>query len=232
MNARERRLSLILSLCVGVLLIAFFAMVIYPKYKEMDKKADEATTAKNKAEAALNAAKKLDPEDITTRLSNLKARIPSGLELPNAINRFDDIADANNLIWIQGTPEDVSTIAANGATAPVAGQSNIIAPQLDRHDFTIVVKGQMPDFIRFMADMTDESIGRIIVINSLDVQFKTDEEVDAIEATLKLQVIGWDQGGNIDSKGCLDSQGHIKSGLENDPNCNQTSVTETTSKSK
>lgn len=232
MNSRERRLSLILSLCVGVLLIAFFAMVIYPKYKEMDKKADEATTAKNKAEAALKAAEKLVPEDIAKELNNLKAKIPNGFELPNAINRFDEIADANKLIWKQGTPEDVSTISETGQAAPVAGQSNIIAPQLDRHDFTIVVEGQMSDFIRFMADMTDESIGRIIVINSLDVQFKNDEEAGNIEATLKLQVIGWDQGGDIDSKGCLDSEGHIKSGLKNDPNCNQTSVTEPKSKSK
>ena len=213
MNARERRLSLILSLCVGVLLIAFFAMVIYPKYKEMDKKADEATTAKNKAEAALKAAEKLDPEDINTRLSNLQARIPSGLELPNAISRFDDIADAK-LDLATRYSRRCKYDCSHRSNCSGCGSNNIIAPQLDRHDFTIVVKGQMPDFIRFMADMTDESIGRIIVINSLDVQFKTDEEVDAIEATLKLQVIGWDQGGKIDSKGCLDSQGHSKPGLE------------------
>lgn len=232
MNARERRLSLILSACVGVLLIAFFAMVIYPKYQEMDKKADEATAAKNKAEAALKAAKQLDPEDISKRLSNLKARIPNGFELPNAINRFDEIATTNNLIWLQGTPEDVSTIAANGATAPVAGQSNIVAPQLDRHDFTIVVRGQMPDFIHFMADMTDKSIGRIIVINSLDVQFKTDEGPDAIEATMKLQVIGWDKGGVIDSNGCLESDSSSKSDSANDPNCNRTTVTQAKKKSE
>ena len=92
MNSREKRLSLILTACVGVLLIAFFAMIIYPKYTELDTKADEATAAKNVAEAQLSAAKKLDPVEIDKRLGNLRARIPSTLAISNVIVRVTERA--------------------------------------------------------------------------------------------------------------------------------------------
>ena len=229
MKAREKTLTLLLSLCIGVLLIAFFAMIIFPKYQEMDKKADEATAAKNRAESALAAAKKLDPDEISKQLSNLKARIPSSFELPNATFRIGEVAEANNLLWKQGTPEDQSTVAApTGAAAPTAGQTNIIAPQLTRYDYTIVVEGQMTDFIKFMSDVTDKGIGRIIIINSLDVQFNNDEGVGVIEATLKLQVVGWDKGADIGSDGCTDT-GQTGSNNADDPNCNRTSVSKSKS---
>lgn len=202
MNQRERKLTLLLGLCTGVLVIAFFVLVVFPKYQELDKKADEATKAKNKAEAELAAAEKLDPKDIERRLTNLKCRIPSTLELSNVINRVDEIAVANKLVWLQGTPEDISTLTAG--TAPAQGQTNTIAPQLDRHDFSIIVRGAMPDFVRFMSDLTDTSIGRIIVINNLDVQFKNEESADSIEATLKLQVVGWKLGADIGSERCVE----------------------------
>ncbi|HQZ14754.1 MAG TPA: hypothetical protein PLT55_02825, partial [Acidimicrobiia bacterium] len=207
---------------VGVLLIAFFAMIIYPKYTELDTKADEATAAKNVAEAQLSAAKKLDPVEIDKRLGNLRARIPSTLAISNVIVRVTERAVNSNLVWLQGTPVDESAEAVANA-APTAGQDATLAPQLTRYDFSIVVKGQMTDFIKFMSDLTDKSLGRIVVINSMDVQFKTDEGPDAIEATLKLQVLGWDQGAEIGSDGCTKTPGETISG--DDSKCNLNTVT-------
>jgi len=221
MNAREKRLGLILTACVGVLLIAFFAMIVYPKYTELSEKADQATSAKNAAEAQLAAAKKLDPEDIDKRLGNLRARIPSTLAISNVIVRVTERAVNSNLVWLQGTPVDESAEAVANA-APTAGQTATLAPQLTRYDFSIVVKGQMPDFIKFMSDLTDTSIGRIIVINSMDIQFKSDEGPEAIEATLKLQVLGWDQGAEISADGCTKVDGEVISG--EDSKCNLTTV--------
>jgi Tfp pilus assembly protein PilO len=226
MNDRQKRLKAMLGVCIGLLILAVFAWVVYPKYNDLSEKADAATKAKNESVATLKKAQKLDPKDINARLANLQARIPSSLELPNVINRIDDLAVANNLIWLQGTPEDVA--ATNGTTTVTTvpngtGQSATAAPQLDRHDFSIVVRGSMPDFLKFMAGMTDKSIGRIIVINALDVTYKTDQGPDVIEATLKLQVVGWKEGSNIDSKGCTEVDGQSDQS-SNNPDCNQTNV--------
>ena len=222
MNAREKRLSLILTACVGVLLIAFFAMIIYPKYTELDKKADEATTAKIAAEAQLKAAKQLDEPEIDKQLGNLRARIPSTLAISNVIVRVTERAVNSNLTWLQGTPVDESAEAVANA-APTAGQNATLAPQLTRYDFSIVVKGQMLDFVKFMSDLTDKSIGRIIVINSMDIQFKNDEGPEAVEATLKLQVLGWDKGAEIGSDGCTKETGETIAG--DDTKCNLNTVT-------
>ena len=230
MNKRERKLSFLLIICVGVLLLAFFAMVILPQYQAMSKKADEATVAKNNAEKALKTAQELKKKEknITTRLANLKARIPSSLELSNVINRIGERAVQNNLQWLQGTPETtaVATPAAVADPAAVQGDAQAIteAPQLNRHDFSIIVQGSMDDFIQFMADLTDKSIGRIIVINSLDVQFQSGKQL--IQATLKLQVIGWDQGADIGSDGCITDTGTPTTNNPNDPACNRTAVTD------
>lgn len=224
MKARERKLTVLLSICVGVLILAFFAMIIYPKYTDLSKEADEATTAKNKAEAELAAAKKLDPDEIDKRLRNLKARIPASFELSNAIVRVGERARESNLIWSQGTPIDQSAVAdPNAAVQNAGGQTSTIAPQLTRYDFTIVVEGQITDLIKFMSDLTDKSIGRVIIINSLDVQFKNDEGPDKIEATLKLQVVGWDKGADIESQGCTENSEGSK-GAADDPDCNRTRV--------
>ena len=220
MNAREKRLSLILTACVGILLIAFFAMIIYPKYLDLNEKANQATSAKNVAEKQLSAAQKLNPKQIDKRLGNLRARIPSSLAISNVIVRVTERAVNSNLIWLQGTPVDES--ASVEEADPTAGQDATLAPQLTRHDFSIVVKGEMPDFIRFMSDLTDKSIGRIIVINAMDVQFKSDEGPDTIEATLKLQVLGWDQGAEIGPDGCTTQTGKNISG--DDPKCNLTNL--------
>ncbi len=225
MQQREKKLGLLLAICVGVLVLAFFAMIIYPKYTELSDKADEATRAKNAAEAQLAAAKKLDPEDIDKRLGNLRSRIPSTLAISNVIVRVTERAVNSNLVWLQGTPVDESAEAVANAQ-PTAGQDATLAPQLLRFDFSIVVKGQMPDFIKFMADLTDKSIGRIIVINSMDIQFKSDEGPDAIEATLKLQVLGWDQGAEIGADGCTRVDGTSVPGDSTKCNLNLVSRTE------
>lgn len=224
---KNSKLTLLLGLCVGVLIFAFFAMVIYPKYSDLSAKADEATKAQNKAKAQLKAARALDEDDINTRLANLQARIPSSLELPNVILRLDELATSNNLIWLQGTPEDVS-VTQNGEVVD-PGQSATEAPQLDRYDFSIVVRGTMTDFLKFVHGMTDQSIGRIIVITALDVQFNAQDGPEAIEATLKLEVIGWKDGATIDSSGCITSDGTVRESTVDDPNCNRTNVESTES---
>lgn len=227
MKARERKLTLILSVCLVVLFVAMYILVVVPKLSDMNTKASDAEKAKNQAEAALSAAEKLDPKDIDKRLGNLKARIPSSIEISNLTYRISEKAVANNLIWLQG---DAKTITTDTATAaPATGQTNTLAPNLTTNDLTIVVRGQMPDFIRFMSDLTDKSIGRVIVINSADVQFKTDEGPDSIEATLKLEVIGWQDGGDINSDGCAKVGA---TGTPEDPNCNRTTVSTPASKSK
>lgn len=206
MNAREKKLGMMLGICVGVLVLAFFALVIFPKYQDLSAKASAANEAKEKAEAELAAAKilKKNQKDIERRLANLQCRIPQSLELSNVINRIDEIAVADKLDWVQGTPEDVTTLNAQGETTVSQGQTNTIAPQLDRHDFSIVVEGNKENLIKFMNDLTDMNIGRIIVINNLDLQFDKDKGPDAVNATMKLQVVGWDKGANISSEKCVD----------------------------
>ncbi|MFN8016390.1 MAG: hypothetical protein U0R17_07295 [Acidimicrobiia bacterium] len=222
MNEKEKKYTLVLAVVTGFLIIVFFAMIIWPKFQDMQSKADEATKAKNAAEAKLKMAKGLKPKQIDTRLRNLKARIPSTLALSNVINRITEKAQSRNLIWLQGTPVDESAQANTGQTPAPTGQTITIAPQLKRYDFTIIVKGQMPDFISFMSDITDKSIGRVMVINALDIQYKSDEGPTAIEATLKLQVIGWDKGADISSNGCTQTDGTTSD--PNSPDCNQTNV--------
>lgn len=228
---RQQRLFIILAVAVVLLLGAFFYGIIYPQYTSLSDKADVATAAKNKATSDLAAAEKLNPDKINARLANLQARVPSTLELPNAINRIDEIAVANNLIWLEGSPED-ATVANTAAAAPAAaaaapatGQTATVAPQLDRHEFTIVVQGAIPDVVKFMAGLTDKSIGRIVIINSLDLQFKSTDDANVVNATIKLQVIGWKEGSNIDSSGCLKADGLSNSAQGTDnPDCNQTTV--------
>lgn len=219
MNTRERKLTSILLLCVGVLLIAFFALIIFPQYQEMSEKADVATEAKNAADAKLAKAEALkkDEKEIKTRLTNLKAKIPSSIEIPNLLIRLDERAAANNLTWLQGDSQDTSTLAASSETA--AAQPNTLAPQLTRYDFTMLLQGSLTDLTKFMAELTDKSIGRIIVINNVDIQFKTE---GTIEATLKLQIIGWDKGADIGREGCTEQSNTDNS--SEDPNCNRTTV--------
>jgi Tfp pilus assembly protein PilO len=222
--AGNRRLTILLGVCVGILLLAFFAMIVYPKYTELSDEADKATKAKNEATAKRKAAEKLDPEEIEASLANLQAKVPSSLELPNLINRIQELAQAQNLVWIQGDPEDVSVVqeTTNGA-AP--GQEATQAPQLETYDFSIVIRGSMADLLKFIQGMTDESIGRIIVVTALDVQFNAEDGPDAIEATLKLEIKGWKDGGSIDPSGCIEEEGSTTpTDQQDNPNCNRTNV--------
>ncbi len=221
MKTREKKLGSLLLLCAGVLLIAFFAMIVYPQYQKMSEKADVATAEKNAADAKLRKAEELkkNEKEIGARLTNLKARIPSSIEIPNLIVRLDERAAANNLTWLQGDPAEANTLAASSAGTE---QANTLAPQLTRYDFTMLVQGSKSDLIRFMSELTNKNIGRIIVISNLDVQFKPDAGPDAVEATLKLEIIGWDKGADIESSGCTAKTG--SESIENDPNCNRSTV--------
>lgn len=216
---REKRLSIMLAACVGLLFLVFLWMVIKPTWSNMSSKADEQTRLKNKAEAELREAKSLDPKEVQAKLDNLKSRVPNSLELPNVIARVSGLASQNQLVWLSGTPTEASTDVNGTPTEATA------APQLDRHDFTIVVSGSNSNFLSFMAGLTDKNIGRIIVIDSVDVQFKPDAGPDAVEVTLKLQVIGWSSGSSIDADGCAqESISGDSKYTSDDPKCNTTNV--------
>jgi|GEM_PF-3365230 len=227
MKGREKRLTFMLLGCMGLLFLVFLGMVIYPTYKDMSSKADEQTALKNQAEAQLKEAKSLDPDEVKAQLVNLKSRVPNSLELPNVINRITDLATGNNLLWLSGAPAQAAstTAATTDTTVTPSAAETTQAPQLDKYDFTIVVNGDINDFVSFMAGLTDKSIGRIIVINSLNLQFKPDLGPNVVEASLKLQIIGWKSGSSIDSQGCTQETLSGTSEVDtNDPKCNTTDV--------
>lgn len=214
---KNKKLNILLGLCVLLLLGVMYYLLVWPKIVELQDSAREAERAKSEAQAKLKEARSLDPEEIDEKLSLLRARVPSSLELPNLIFRLDELAKSSNLQWTQGNPEDITVRATQNQSA----QSETEAPDLlEKYDLSIVVSGNINDLNKFIQGMTDISIGRVVVINSLDLQFSATEDPLGVEASFKLEVIGWKDGASLTTQGCIEGDNNkLGSSDQGDDRC-------------
>jgi Tfp pilus assembly protein PilO len=203
---KNAKLTVLLIICVALLLGLGTLKLLYPKYTDMSKKADANEKVAEEANAKLDLAKGLNPKSINTRLSKLKARVPNSLELPNVILRINQKANESSLLWLEGTPEDVTAITNAAATTTDATSAVApIAPQLNIHQVTIKVRGDVNNLVKFYAMLSDKSIGRIVVVTGTKITPVTAENqvaTNQIDAEITLNIYGWIDGSNIDISGC------------------------------
>ncbi|MBP9115353.1 MAG: hypothetical protein KBF89_03320 [Acidimicrobiia bacterium] len=214
---KNRKLTIILMACVLLLVGLGVFKLLIPKYNEISKRADENSETAKVANDKLELAKSLNPKSIEKRLKKLQARVPNSLELPNVILKINERADLFRLQWLEGTPEDVialDSIPSAPSAKPVPANPNSTvtpsAPQLDNHEVSIKVRGNMNDVIGFLESITNKSVGRIVVITSTnittigDVEGGQSADPNLVEVEIKMNLIGWAAGGNIDSAGCIE----------------------------
>lgn len=203
---KNTKLTVLLILCVA-LLVGFGAIkLLYPKYREMSKQADANEKVAKDANDKLTMAKGLNANSINRRLNVLKARVPNSLELPNVILRINQKSDEAGLSWLEGTPEDVT--ALSNATPTAADASSTVAPispQLDIHQVTIKVRGDVNNLIKFYSMLSDKTIGRIVVVTGskiTPVLADNQTSSNVVDAEITLNIYGWIEGSNIDISGC------------------------------
>ena len=197
---KNAKLTIILISCFALLFALGIFKLLIPKYNEIGKRADDNSAIAKEANEKLDMARGLNEKSINKRLKKLQARVPNSLELPNVILKLNDVANQAELIWLEGTPEDVlaaSTIVEPDATSTVSPT----APQLDNHEVSIKVQG----------DITNKNVGRIIVIKSVTVtpveatQDGVSADISQISAEIKMNIIGWVEGADINADGCIEN---------------------------
>ncbi len=200
----NKKLTAMLLVCLALLFVIVYSLTVYPRIIDMKDRADAASAEAKIAKDKLEEARNLDEDDIDQRLGNLRSRIPSSLELPNLIVRLDALARDTELTWITGNPEDITVRAQQQETQTQSpeGESEL----LEKFDLSITVQGDINNLIKFMQGMTDRSIGRVVVIQSVDLQYNAEDNPDFVEASLKLEVIGWVDGASIDTSGCIEDE--------------------------
>lgn len=210
---KNTKLTFLLGLCLILLFAVIGYKFLLPVYDDWKKEADANEQIAKKANRTLDGASGLSEKKITDRLKKLQARVPNSLELPNVIKKINEKADAADLVWVEGTPEDVLAQAQNAAAATTADATSTVspnAPQLNNHEVSITVVGNIYNLIVFMESITNKSVGRIVVITSIKVtpETSTDGQAgdpDMVRTQMQLNIVGWDGGKNIDISGCLNN---------------------------
>ena len=207
---KNAKLTIILISCFALLFALGIFKLLIPKYNEIGKRADDNSAIAKEANEKLDMARGLNEKSINKRLKKLQARVPNSLELPNVILKLNDVANQAELIWLEGTPEDVlaaATIVEPDATSTVSPT----APQLDNHEVSIKVQGDINNLIKFLELATNKNVGRIIVIKSVTVtpveatQDGVSTDISQISAEIKMNIIGWVEGADINADGCIEN---------------------------
>lgn len=210
---KNMKYAILLALCVTLLLGLGVIKILIPKYDSISKRADENSATAKAANEKLDVARGLNEKSLTARLKKLQARVPSSLELPNVILKISELANESQLIWLEGTPEDVlaSSIAA-GADGSATSAVSPSATVLDNHEVSIKVRGEINNLIKFLESITNKSVGRIVVITSTKITPASTNAQDGqaidpnqVEAEIKMNIIGWVDGGNINDAGCIEN---------------------------
>lgn len=202
---KNSKLTLMLILCVALLLGLGIYKLLLPVYNDMSKKADANEATAKAANDKLELAKGLNEKSIKRRLTKLQARVPNSLELPNAILRINQKANETNLFWVEGTPEDVTAITTTNNSSDPTSAVSPNAPQLNIHQATIKVRGDIYNLVKFFAALSDKSIGRIVVVTGTKitpVEAEGATPTNEVDAEITLNIYGWESGSNIDISGC------------------------------
>lgn len=208
---KNMKYAIMLVLCLVLLMGLGVTKLLIPKYNSISKRADENAIAAKAANEKLDATKGLNKKTISAKLKKLQARVPSSLELPNVILKINERANESDLIWLEGTPEDVvASAVAQGANGSATSTVSPAATVLNNHEVSIKVKGNVNNLIKFLESITNKSVGRIVVITSTKISPSTGGQdgqaldPNLVEAEIKMNIIGWVEGANIDDAGCIE----------------------------
>ena len=136
---KNAKLTIILISCFALLFALGIFKLLIPKYNEIGKRADDNSAIAKEANEKLDMARGLNEKSINKRLKKLQARVANVLA--------------------------ASTIVEPDATSTVSPT----APQLDNHEVSIKVQGDINNLIKFLELATNKNVGRIIVIKSVTV---------------------------------------------------------------